>query len=109
VGGPGDNNAAGAVWVFTRTNGAWSQQGSKFAGAGAAGAGLQGASVGLSADGNTAIIGGPGDSGFNGAAWVFTRTNGAWSQQGGKLVGSGATGAPSEGYAVALSADGNTA
>src|SRR5215831_7190678 len=71
VGGPGDTSGAGAVWVFTRSNGAWSQQGGKLAGAGAAGTALQGASVSLSADGNTAVVGGPADSGFAGAAWVF--------------------------------------
>jgi uncharacterized protein (TIGR03437 family) len=108
VGGPGDNSGAGAIWVFTRTNGAWSQQGSKLVGTGTAGAALQGASVGLSADGNTAIVGGPADNGFAGAAWVFTRSNGAWTQQGGKLVGAGGDRGASQGFAVALSGDGNT-
>jgi uncharacterized protein (TIGR03437 family) len=109
VGGPGDNHGAGAAWVFTRTNGMWSQQGAKLVGTGATGTALQGASVGLSADGNTAIIGGPRDSSFAGAAWLFTRTNGTWSQQGPKLVGTGAAGASSEGFSVAVSGDGNTA
>ena len=93
VGGPGDNNGTGAVWVFTRSNGVWTQQGNKIVGTGAAGSALQGASVSVSADGNTAIVGGPSDNGFAGAAWVFTRTNGVWSQQGGKLVGTNAAGA----------------
>jgi hypothetical protein len=44
-----------------------------------------------------------------GAAWVFTRSNGVWTQQGNKLVGSGALTAASRGTSVALSADGNTA
>ena len=43
----------------------------------------------LSADGNTALIGGPTDSSNVGAAWVFTRTGGTWTQQGSKLTGSG--------------------
>ena len=34
----------------------------------------QGASVSLSSDGNTAIVGGPFDNGEKGAAWVFTRS-----------------------------------
>jgi len=50
----------------------------------------EGFSVAISGDGNTAVWGAPGDSQNNGAAWVFTRSNGTWSQQGGKLVGSGA-------------------
>ena len=48
----------------------------------------------LSADGNTALIGGPDDNGGVGAAWVFTRSAGVWTQQGAKLTGSGATGGP---------------
>jgi hypothetical protein len=69
----------------------------------------QGNSVGLSADGNTAIVGGPADNATTGAAWVFTRTNGAWSQQGPKFVASDAIGLASQGQSVSLSADGNTA
>ena len=41
----------------------------------------------LSADGNTAIVGGPSDDGTTGATWVFVRRGGIWSQQGDKLVG----------------------
>ena len=44
-----------------------------------------------------------------GAAWVFTWSGATWTQQGSKLVGSGATDETQEGHAVALSADGNTA
>jgi hypothetical protein len=40
---------------------------------------------------------------------VYTRSGGTWTQQGSKLVGSGATGAAYQGNSVALSADGNTA
>jgi hypothetical protein len=69
----------------------------------------QGAAVSLSADGNTAIIGGNGDNDFIGAAWVFTRSAGVWSQQGPKLVGSGFVRNAAQGVSVALSADGNTA
>jgi hypothetical protein len=114
VGGPNDVNPAtgalvGAAWVFTRTNGVWTPQGSKLVGTGATGDAKQGTSVALSADGNTAIIGAPADNGSTGAAWVFTRSNGAWMQQGPKLIGSGAVGLAQQGTAVSLSADGNTA
>jgi FG-GAP-like repeat len=119
-GGLADNSDAGAVWVFTRSGAAWSQQGSKLVGGGVAVGGYctcadQGSSVGLSADGNTLIEGGPLDnnnavftSGV-GAAWIFTRTGTTWSQQGGKLVGSSYSGLADQGFSVALSADGNTA
>jgi hypothetical protein len=109
VGGFGDNSYAGATWVFTRSSGVWSQEGSKLVGTGAVGGARQGVSVALSADGNTAIVGGPLDSSEAGATWVFTRSSGVWSQEGSKLVGTGAVGGADQGYSVALSADGNTA
>jgi hypothetical protein len=99
----------GAAWVFTRSSGVWSQQGGKLVGTGAVGDAFQGDSVALSADGNTAIVGGNVDSSGAGATWVFTRSSGVWSQQGSKLVGTGAVGSAGQGSSVALSADGNTA
>jgi hypothetical protein len=109
VGGYSDDSNAGAAWVFTRSGGVWSQQGSKLVGAGAVGAAAQGTTVAISADGNTAIVGGPSDNAGSGAAWVFTRSEGVWSQQGNKLVGTGAAGAARQGASVAISADGTTA
>src|SRR5438128_2694134 len=90
----------------------FSQQGGKLVGTGAITGAEQGSSVALSADGNTALLGGPGDNGFLGAAWVFTRNGGVWTQQGSKLVGTGVIGgafSTQQGFSVALSADGNTA
>ena len=84
------------------------QQGSKLVGAGAVGNATQGAAVALSADGNTVIVGGSYDNLKAGAAWVFTRSGGDWTQQS-KLVGTGAVGNAAQGSSVALSADGNTA
>ena len=109
VGGPSDNSFAGAAWVFTRSGGVWTQQGNKLGGYDAVGMAFQGLSVALSADGNTAIVGGPGDASGAGAAWVFTRSGGVWTQQGSKLVGTGAVGSAAQGSSVALSHDGNTA
>jgi hypothetical protein len=129
VGAPDDNDGAGAVWVFTRSEGTWTQQGEKLVGdcasscanegTGETGAGDFGGSVALAADGDTALIGGREDNGEAGAAWVFTRTGGAWTQQGEKLVGdctsscahegTGETGVGAFGYSVALSANGDTA
>jgi hypothetical protein len=109
VGGPEDNGNAGAAWVWTRSGGVWTQQGTKLVGSGAVGSAFQGFSVGLSSDGNTAIVGGYGDNNFDGAAWVWTRNGGVWTQQGTKLVGSGVVGNANQGYSVALSGDGNTA
>jgi hypothetical protein len=109
VGGPSDDGDKGTVWVYTRSNGVWTQQGNKLVGTGAIGSAEQGSSVSISSDGNTAIIGGPGDNGSKGAAWVFTRSGGVWTQQGSKLVGTGAIGIAGQGGAVSLSSDGNTA
>src|SRR5665213_1480764 len=109
VGGYDDNNLAGAAWVWTRSGGVWTQQGNKLVGSGVVGYASLGWSVSLSADGNTAIVGGPYDNSSAGAAWVWTRSGGVWTQQGNKLVGSGVVGYASQGWSVSLSADGNTA
>lgn len=109
VGAPYDNTNAGAAWIYVRNGNVWSQQGPKLIGSGASASALQGASVALSADGDTAIIGGFNDNAGVGAAWVFARSGGVWSQQGAKLVGTGAVGVSGQGLSVALSADGNTA
>ena len=109
VGGTIDNNAVGATWVFTRSNGVWSQQGSKLLGNDVVDSAQQGTSVALSADGNVALVGGWTDNGGLGATWVFTRSGGVWTQQGGKLVGTGFSGLSGQGRGVTLSADGNTA
>ena len=83
VGAPSDNGFVGASWVFTRSGAAWTQQGLKLVGSGAAATNVQqGYSIAISADGNTFIVGGLGDAGNIGAAWMFTRSGGVWSQQG---------------------------
>ncbi len=112
VGGQGDNNLFGAAWVFTRSGGVWTQQGAKLTVTDQSGSAQFGFSVALSADGNTAIVGGPADSSNIGAAWVFTRGGGVWSEQQ-KLVGTGYVNFMNtgivQGWSVALSGDGNTA
>ena len=110
VGGLNDGGSgAGAAWIYTRSGGVWTQYGNKLVGTGAVGGAWQGYSVSLSADGNTAIVGGPLDNSDHGAAWVFTLSGGTWTQQGSKLVGSDVVGNAQQGLSVALSADGNTA
>lgn len=107
VGAREDNGLTGAAWVFTRTGGVWTQHGSKLVSADAAPGTTQAVSVSISADGNTAIIGGETSSSV-GAAWIWTRSDGVWTQAA-KLVGSGATAFAGQGSSVALSGDGNTA
>jgi hypothetical protein len=86
----------------------WTQQGSKLVGTGAVGQARQGFSVAVSGDGSVALVGGNGDNLGTGAAWVFARSSDIWTQQGSKLVGTGAGGKAEQGVSVALSADGNT-
>jgi hypothetical protein len=83
----------------------FTQQGPKLVGSGAVGFAEQGYSVSISEDGNTAIIGGLSDDSSIGAAWVFTRSGGVWTQQGSKLVGTGAVGNGYQGISVALSGE----
>jgi len=95
VNGDQANNSAqnsGAVYVFTRTGGVWTQQ--AYLKASNAGAGDQfGVAVALSGD--TLAVGALGEAGGStginhsdnnnapgsGAAYVFTRTGGVWTQQ----------------------------
>jgi len=107
-GGSGDNDNAGAVWIFTRTGTTWSQQGNKLEVSAESADGNFGSTVALSGDGNTIAIGGPADNGYLGGVWIFVRNNGTWSQQGSKLVGSNAIAPSHQGYSLAISADGNT-
>jgi hypothetical protein len=85
VGGANDSGGFGAAWIFTRSSGLWAQQGNKLAGNGTCYdvclQPQQGYSVALSADGNTALMGAPGDVVSGGGAWVYVSTNGVWSLQ----------------------------
>ena len=110
VGASADYSSKGAAFVFTRTGAVWKQQGPALTGAEEVGAGFFGARVALSANGNTALIGGPLDNSGKGAAWIFTRTGATWTQQGPKLTGSEESAPqPNFGRGLALSAEGNLA
>jgi hypothetical protein len=119
-----DNSAqfAGAVYVFTRnTGGVWTQQAYvKASNTGAVD--FFGRSVALSADGDTMAVGAfledSGATGVNGnqfdntvfdagAAYVFTRSSGAWTQQA-YFKASNTDTDDRFGFRVALSADGAT-
>jgi hypothetical protein len=109
IGAAGENHGAGGAFVFSLHAGTWAPDGAEITGAGESGTSRFGEDVALSSDGQTALVGGPGDSGANGAAWVFSRATGSWPQQGAKLTGSGVPAGGQFGWRVALSADGNTA
>ena len=112
--------SAGAVYVFVRTNNAWSQQ----AYIKASNPGQSdhfGFVVSLSQNGNTLAVSAPGEKsaakGINGdqsddsipnagAVYVFTRTGANWSQQA-YVKASNAEADDHFGWTVALSSDGN--
>lgn len=106
VAASGDDNFAGAVYVFTRNSGDWDQQEYLKAGNNGLAPGAQfGSAISISADGSTLAIGASGEAGFSngingdqfavlprpgfgqsdgalsiGAAYVFTRSSNDWTQ-----------------------------
>ena len=101
------NPNQGAAYVFTRTGIVWTQQQKLTASDGAAQAAF-GSAVAL--DGNTALIGAPDDDNNNqtlrGAAYIFTRSGTAWTQQQ-KLTAN--DGAPNDNFGRAVALSGDTA
>ena len=109
IGGPADDQGAGAAWAFTRLPSGFTAPGAKLTGGEERGEGKFGYGVALSSTGDTVLIGGRGDGSHRGAAWLFTRSGSAWNQQDAKLTGGEGVGASSFGASAALSADGETA
>jgi hypothetical protein len=110
VGGQADNGNRGAVWVFTRSGSTWTQSAKLTGGSEETAEGRFGRSLALSEDGDTALIGAPKNHTNRGAAWVFTQTEGVWSQQGPALLGGEEEIGPAHfGSSVALSESGTTA
>jgi hypothetical protein len=123
-GNQADNSAsrAGATYVFVRSGNTWVQQ-AYIKASNAEAEDHFGNDVALSADGNTLVVGAPGEdsnangvggdptnnaSSGSGAAYVFVRNAGTWSQQGYLKGGSPAYGAGSAfGSSVTISGDGN--
>jgi hypothetical protein len=126
VGGTGadtqddSQQSAGAVYVFLRTAGVWSQQ-AYVKGSHLEAGDLFGFAVALSFDGSTLVasafdergssrvINGPHDNRANGsgALYVFVRQGGRWTQQA-YIKGSRTEATDQLGYAVAISDDGTT-
>ncbi|HKD56025.1 MAG TPA: IPT/TIG domain-containing protein [Hyphomicrobiaceae bacterium] len=100
----GNGSSIGEAWVFTRSGATWTEQQRLVVDPTSTSSTVT-THVALSADGNTAIVGGPVDIYGNDAAWVFTRSGGTWTEQQELALG----GAFFRGVSVALSADGNTA
>jgi Ca2+-binding RTX toxin-like protein len=121
VGGPGDNVGAnfneGSARVFAWNGTSWVQRGGALTPTDGSTDGeyndLFGSSVSLSADGLTAIVGGPGDdvgeNAIQGSARVFTWNGTSWVQRGGALTPTDGAETDYFGRSVSLSADGLTA
>jgi hypothetical protein len=112
---------AGAVYVYTKDGGTWSQQ-AYLKASNASSGGLFGLSVALSGDGNTLAVSALGEAsnavGINGdqadksapdsgAVYIFTRTNSSWRQQS-YLKASNTRAAAGFGTYLSLTADGST-
>lgn len=67
---------AGMLFLAHAAAAQFTQQGGKLIGTGAVNPAFQGSPVAISADGNTAIVGGPYDNSDYGAEWVYTRSGG---------------------------------
>jgi hypothetical protein len=112
--------SAGAVYVYARSGGTWTQQ-AYVKGSHLETGDMFGFAVALSFDGNTLVasafdergssrvINGPHDNRANGsgALYVFVRQAGRWTQQA-YIKGSRTEATDQLGYAVAISDDGNT-
>jgi hypothetical protein len=108
-GNQADNSAdsAGAVYVFARDGGKWSQQAYVKPWNTTVRGALFGYSVGLSGNGDTLAVGAYDEERGKGAAYIFTRSGDKWSQQI-RLMASNAEAGDSLGCSIAISDDGNT-
>ncbi|SNT19023.1 FG-GAP repeat-containing protein [Noviherbaspirillum humi] len=124
INGDSSNNTStysGAVYVFTRSGGVWSQQ--AYIKASNTGAGDEfGASISLSSDGNTLAVSAYGEdssattlngeqssnaASASGAAYVFTRSGVNWTQQA-YVKATNTQASDAFGSSVAMSGDGKT-
>jgi hypothetical protein len=97
----GENS--GSVYVFIRTGTTWTQQQKLIASDGEPGEQF---GISVSLDGDTALIGAPGDYNCNGSVYVFTRTGATWTQQQ-KFTFSGS--ADNDCFGIRTALDGDTA
>lgn len=92
---------SGSAYVFTRSNGIWTQQ-AKLLPSDGSSTTLFGSAVSI--DGDTALVGAPWQSSQTGSAYVFTRSGGTWQQQA-KLTASDKAASSYFGTSVALAGD----
>jgi hypothetical protein len=103
VGVPAQNEGKGAVYVFVRSGGIWTQRATLTASDGVVGDQF-GWSMAIS--GSLLVVGANGKDGFTGAAYVFVRSGGVWTQRA-KLTAS--DGAPGDRFGWSVDLSGSTA
>jgi uncharacterized repeat protein (TIGR01451 family) len=101
IGDPGKAKGQGAAYVFVAAAGGWTLQQELTASDGGAGDEF---GWGVSVSGDTALIGAYGRSGSQGAAYVFVRKGGVWSQQQ-ELTSSDGVAQDNFGFSVSLCGD----
>lgn len=114
VGGPGDDidfrMGQGSARVFVWTGSTWQQRGAALSPADGLAGDAFGTSVGISADGLTAIVGGPGDDVIGkadqGSARVYRWNGSSWEQKGGMLTPLDGSAGDAFGSSVSISANG---
>ena len=72
----------GAAWVYMRSGGVWTQQGNKLVGTGSVGAAVKAAPSRCPPMAIRPSWAGRATTGDDGAAWVYMRSGGVWTQQG---------------------------
>ena len=82
ISGHADNSDKGALWTFKRSNGIWSQSGSKLVAADSHSTGQWGNTFSLSADGNTLIVNGS-QNGTTRKDWLYYWDGSQWNLQAG--------------------------
>ncbi|HLH15066.1 MAG TPA: IPT/TIG domain-containing protein, partial [Solirubrobacteraceae bacterium] len=109
VGGPLANGKEGSAWVFTRSGSTWQRSAELTSPTPRAG-GYFGRSVAMSADGETILVGAPGENHEIGEAWEFTDSGGTWVAAGEPLAPTKSDGEAGRfGRTVALSGNGEVA
>jgi len=104
LGAPGEGSLAGAGYIFTRSGNVWSQ-GTHLVSSNQTIGNQLGASVAISSDGLSVLLGSPGVKRSTGAALLFLGP--AWDRQP-KIVGSDSVVSDAFGSSVATNSDGTT-
>lgn len=108
--GSGRTDYTGAAYVYTQTNGIWSDP-IALSTKGIPTKGQIGESVAVSADGQQVIVGAPDLNNYTGTVYVYTEVNGSWANTPTRTaltVPTGVTAGYSFGFGLAVSSDGQT-